>query len=199
MFPKGMINDVVITITPLAIDHEMDLGVATIIGSSLSIMAAGIPFDGPVGAAQIGYIDGNFVINPSKADSEKSLFLLLVAGKKGSINMIEAEANEVPKDLLKQAFEIGQKAIDASCDFQIKFLKELTIEPKEIAYNKPSEELIAYISNILTKDKLQALTGNTKVPFNVLSAAYEKEVLQLAKENITDNEKSDFTETKVKM
>jgi len=77
-----MINDVVITITPLAIDHEMDLGVATIIGSSLSIMAAGIPFDGPVGAAQIGYIDGNFVINPSKADSEKSLFLLLVAGKK---------------------------------------------------------------------------------------------------------------------
>ena len=77
-----MINDVVITITPLAIDHEMDLGVETIIGSSLSIMAAGIPFDGPVGAAQIGYIDGNFVVNPTKKDSEKSLFLLLVAGKK---------------------------------------------------------------------------------------------------------------------
>ena len=77
-----MINDVVITITPLSIDHEMDLGVETIIGSSLSIMAAGIPFDGPVGAAQIGYIDGNFVVNPTKKDSEKSLFLLLVAGKK---------------------------------------------------------------------------------------------------------------------
>ena len=77
-----MINDVVITITPLALDQEVDLGVSTIIGSSVSIMAAGIPFDGPVGAAQIGYIDGNFIINPTRAQSENSLFLLLVAGKK---------------------------------------------------------------------------------------------------------------------
>ena len=82
MFPKGMINDVVITITPLALDQKVDLGVSTIIGSSVSIMAAGIPFDGPVGAAQIGYIDGQFIINPTRAESEKSLFLLLVAGKK---------------------------------------------------------------------------------------------------------------------
>jgi polyribonucleotide nucleotidyltransferase len=131
-------------------------------------MASGIPFDGPVGAAQIGYIDGKFVMNPTRSESEKSLFLLLVAGKKGSINMIEAEANEVPSDLLKEAFELGQKAIDAACDFQSAFLKELTVTPQEIAYNKPSEALIAYITNILTEDKLQALTGNTKVPFNTL-------------------------------
>jgi polyribonucleotide nucleotidyltransferase len=72
--------------------------------------------------------------------------------------MIEAEANEVPKDVLKEAFEIGQKAIDASCEFQAKFLKTIKPKIKEIAYNKPSEELIAYITNILTKDKLQALT-----------------------------------------
>jgi len=199
MFPKGMINDVVITITPLALDQELDLWVSTIIGSSLSIMASGIPFDGPVGAAQIGYIDGKFVINPTRGESEKSLFLLLVAGKKGSINMIEAEANEVPSDLLKQAFELGQKAIDASCDFQSAFLKELTVTPQEIAYNKPSEALIAYITNILTEDKLQALTGNTKVPFNTLCWAYEKEVLEIAKEKIADKELTDFTETKVKM
>lgn len=113
--------------------------------------------------------------------------------------MIEAEANEVPKDLLKQAFEFGQKAIDVSCDFQTEFLKKLTIHAQEITYNKPSEALIAYISNILTKDKLQALTGNSKVPFNDLSATYEKEVLEICKENIADNQQGDFTETKVKM
>ena len=113
--------------------------------------------------------------------------------------MIEAEANEVPKDLLKQAFEFGQKAIDTSCDFQTEFLKKLTIHTKEIMYNKPSEALIAYISNILTKDKLAALTVNSKVPFNELSSLYEKEVLVICKENITDNEQADFTETKVKM
>lgn len=113
--------------------------------------------------------------------------------------MIEAEANEVPTDLLKQAFVVGQKAIDASCDFQTEFLKKLTITPKEVMYNKPSDALIAYISNILTKDKLDALTGNSKVPFNELSSLYEKEVLAICKEHIADNEQVDFTETKVKM
>lgn len=113
--------------------------------------------------------------------------------------MIEAEANEVPKTLLKQAFEMGQRAINASCDFQTEFLKGLKIETQEIVYNKPSEDLIAYISKILTADKLQALTGNTKVPFNDLMYSYEKEVLELAKEHIADKEQADFTETKVKM
>lgn len=82
MFPKGMINDTVITITPLALDEEIDLGVSCIIGCSVSILAAGIPFDGPVGAAQIGYIDGQFIINPTKAQLKTSLLNLLVAGKK---------------------------------------------------------------------------------------------------------------------
>ena len=113
--------------------------------------------------------------------------------------MIEAEANEVPADLLKQAFEIGQKAIDQSCDFQSEFIKKLTIKEKEVTYNKPSDELIAYISKILTQDKLQALTGNTKVPFNELTSAYEKEVMELCKEHIADGNQSDFTQAKIKM
>lgn len=113
--------------------------------------------------------------------------------------MIEAEANEVPGDLLKQAFEIGQKAIDQSCDFQTEFVKKLTIKEKEITYNKPSDELIAYISKILTQDKLQALTGNSKAPFNELTSLYEKEVIALCKEKIADGEQEDFTQAKIKM
>lgn len=113
--------------------------------------------------------------------------------------MIEAEGNEVPKDLLKEAFLIGQKAIDASCDFQSEFIKTLNPTIKDIVYNKPSEDLIAYVKNILTQDKLDALAGNTKVPFNDLSSQYEKEVLEICKEKIADAEQTDFTETKVKM
>lgn len=113
--------------------------------------------------------------------------------------MIEAEGNEVEKDMLKEAFVIGQKAIDESCEFQTKFLKKLKIEEREIVYNKPSEDLIAYVSNILTKDKLKALAGNTKVPFNDLCSQYEKEVLELCKEKIADEAQPDFSETKVKM
>ncbi len=75
----------------------------------------------------------------------------------------------------------------------------MTISAKEIKYNKPSEDLISFISNILTKDKLNAMTGNSKVPFNELYATYEKEALALCKEHIADANKEDFTETKVKM
>ncbi|MBU0627223.1 hypothetical protein KKH82_07575 [Patescibacteria group bacterium] len=82
MFPKGMINSIVVSITPLSLAQDMEMDVATIVGSSLSVMAAGLPFDGPVGAVQIGYIDDKYIINPTKAELEVSLFNLLLAGKK---------------------------------------------------------------------------------------------------------------------
>jgi polyribonucleotide nucleotidyltransferase len=113
--------------------------------------------------------------------------------------MIECAANEVPEDILNQAFEIGQQEINASCDYQTAFLKKLNVQKLEIVYNKPSEELIAYVSQILNHDKLDALAGNTKVPFNTLFSEYEKEVLSLAKEHIGDSANEDFTESKVKM
>jgi polyribonucleotide nucleotidyltransferase len=199
MFPKGMINDTVITLTPMALDHQHDLDVMTIVGWSISIMAAGIPFDGPVGAVQIGYENGQFIINPTKDQIEKWMCNLLVAWKKWSINMIECGAKEMPKDVLKQAFLIAQKQIDYICDIQNEFLKKLTIQKKEVVFNKPSEALIAYISNILTWEKLDAMTGFGKESFNDLYYKYEKEVLDICKEKIADPEQEDFTESKVKM
>ena len=199
MFPKGMINDIVVSITPLALDHQMSLGVMHIIGSSLSILAAGIPFDGPVGAAQIGYLDGQFIINPSLEQLEKSDLNLLVAGKKGSINMIECEGKEFPDNLMKEAFTLWQKVIDESCDWQADFIKTLEIKPQEITFNKPTEKTMELINSYLTSDKLEAMAGNTKTPFNELYNLYEKDILALAKEQTTEENEADFTESKLKM
>ncbi|MFA7298801.1 MAG: polyribonucleotide nucleotidyltransferase [Candidatus Absconditabacterales bacterium] len=199
MFPKGMINSIVLSITPLSLAHDMEMDVATIVGSSLSIMAAGLPFDGPVGAVQIGYLDDKFIVNPTKKELEISLFNLLLAGKKGSINMIECGANEVPKTILKEAFEIGQKEINKVCDMQSEFIKKLTITEQEVVFNKPAEAVIAYISKIITEDKLNAMTGNSKVPFNALFDQYKVEVLALCAEKIDNKEEIDFTDSTVKM
>ena len=199
MFPKGMINDIVVSVTPLALDHQMSLGVMHIIGSSLSILAAGIPFDGPVGAAQIGYLDGQFIINPSLEQLEKSDLNLLVAGKKGSINMIECEGKEFPDNLMKEAFTLWQKVIDESCDWQADFIKTLEIKPQEITFNKPTEKTMELINSYLTSDKLEATAGNTKTPFNELYNLYEKDILALAKEQTTEENEADFTESKLKM
>ena len=199
MFPKGMINDIVVSVTPLALDHQMSLGVMHIIGSSLSILAAGIPFDWPVGAAQIGYLDGQFIINPSLEQLEKSDLNLLVAGKKGSINMIECEGKEFSDELMKEAFTLGQKVIDESCDWQADFIKTLEIRPQEITFNKPNEKTMEFINSYLTTEKLNAMAGNTKTPFNELYNLYEKDILTLAKEQTTEENEADFTESKLKM
>lgn len=199
MFPKGMINPIVLSITPLSLAHNMEMDVATIVGSSLSIMAAGLPFDGPVGAAQIGYIDEKYIINPTKEELEKSLFNLLVAGKKGSINMIECGAKEVPEAILKEAYEIGQREIDKICDVQSEFLNKLVIKEQEVIFNKPSKAVIDYISTVLTEDKLNALTGHSKVPFNDLFNQYKSDILELCAEKIADENEPDFTESTLKM
>ena len=199
MFPKGMINDVVVSITPLALDHQLGLGVMHIIGASLSIMAAGIPFDGPVGAAQIGYLDGEFIVNPTLEQLEKSELNLLVAGKKGSINMIECEGKEFPDDLMKKAFDLGQKVIDEACDWQLEFLKTLEIKTQEITFNKPSEETMQLVDQVLTAERLEAMAGNTKTPFNELYSQYEKEALALAAEKTESEQASEYSDSKIKM
>lgn len=113
--------------------------------------------------------------------------------------MIECGANEVPKAILKDAFELGQKEIDKICDIQSEFLSKLLIKEQEVIFNKPSEAVIAYISNIITEDKLNALTGNSKIPFNDLFNQYKAEVLALCAEKIANHEEEDFTESTVNM
>ncbi|MDR3169233.1 MAG: hypothetical protein LBU27_05790 [Candidatus Peribacteria bacterium] len=199
MFPKGIINDVVITATPMAMDPNYPLGVISIIGSSISVMASGLPFDGPVGAAQIAYMNGEYVVNPTNEQLEKAELNLIVAGKKGTINMIETEANEVSKDILKKAFEIGQAEIDRSCEFQLQYLAQLSLTVKEPIFNKPSHELEESIRSYLGDDKLEAMMGNAKVSFNDLYYQYEKELLEHFKEQIEDAENTEYSISKVKM
>jgi polyribonucleotide nucleotidyltransferase len=199
MFPKGMVNDVVITVTPMAMDPNYPLGVLSIVGSSISIMAAGLPLDGPVGAAQIAYLDGNYLINPSNEELEKAELNLLLAGKKGSINMIETEANEVSKDILKKAFEIGQAEIDRSCDFQTQYLSQLSPTVKKVSFNKPSHELEETLRSYLGEERLEAMMGNAKVSFNDLYYQYEKELLEQFKEQIEDEANETYSVSKVKM
>ncbi|MDR0369561.1 MAG: hypothetical protein LBH96_03455 [Candidatus Peribacteria bacterium] len=199
MFPKGMINDVVVTVTPMAMDPNYPLGVISIIGSSISIMAAGLPFDGPVGAAQIAYLDGNYIINPTNAELEKAELNLLVAGKRGSINMIETEANEVTAEVLKKAFEIGQEEIDRSCDFQLQYLSQLSITPKEVIFNIPSSALEDAVRTYLGEEKLNSMMGNTKVSFNDSFYLFEKELLEAFNDKISDESNEEYSVSKVKM
>ncbi|MDO4714165.1 MAG: hypothetical protein Q4B28_06055 [bacterium] len=138
-------------------------------------------------------------MNPTLEQLENSDLNLLVAGKKGSINMIECEGKEFPDQLMKEAFTLGQKIIDESCDRQSDFLATLTIKTQEITFNKPSATTMAFVSSFLTAEKLEAMAGNTKTPFNELYSQYEKEILTASKEHLETPEAPEYSESKIKM
>lgn len=158
MFPKGMINDIVISVTPLSFDRENDLATLGILGWSIATMIAGIPFDGPVSWVRIWSDTKNdIIINPLISEFENNWLNLLVSGKKGSINMIEMDWSEISEDDIEKAFLTWQEAIDKLCDIQNEFIK-LVDKKSDLssyaAYNYPSDELKAEVKEVVTDDDM---------------------------------------------
>lgn len=169
LFPKGMINETVVTISPFSLDLEHSPWEVSIIGASLALMMGGIPLNGPVWAARIGYKDGAYLINPTESELEGALMDLHVAWPKNQINMIECGAQEVPSDILKEWLRLGQEVINACCDLQTQFLAQLTITPQTPTLCWPSEEMQDIINSLLPDAAVSALEGLEK---NAFEAAY---------------------------
>lgn len=199
MFPKGMINPIVISVTPLAIDHTIDLWVMSLVGSSLATMMAGLPLDGPVGAVRIGRKDGQFIINPTLEEIHTGEMNLICAGKQWSINMIELDAKQVSDEIVKEAFILAQTKIDEMCEIQRQYLSAFSITTKAVVYNKPSWVTLDYVRGLLTDEIKNDMIGNTKVSFNEKFYEFERLVLEDAKAHIEDESKEEFSHSKLKM
>ena len=111
LFPKGLRNDVQIVITPLSQDEEHQSDILSIIGASAALIISDVPFDGPVGAMRVGYIDEQIVINPPISQMEHSALDLRLAGSADAVLMVEAGANEVSEAVMVEALRRGHEAI----------------------------------------------------------------------------------------
>ena len=103
LFPKDYRNDVVITTTVMAVDQDCSPEVTAMIAASLVVDISDIPFAGPVGSVQVGYVDGELIINPTSAQREVSELALTVSSSSSKVMMIEAGANEIDDDLMFEA------------------------------------------------------------------------------------------------
>ncbi len=199
LFPKWMINDTVITITPLSIDKENPPAIPAIIWASLAAMLAGLPLPSPVWAVRIGYIDGEFIINPSYEQLEKSSLDLIVAWTKDTISMIEAWAKEVSEEILLQALQLAQQEIQKVVSWQEEFLKNFSPQKLEVAINYPSPDLLASIKTVMDEGWLEQLIGKDKKTFWQMVDEMEQKVTEAFKEQIEDEQNQVFTLSKVKM
>ena len=108
LFPKGMRNEIQIVATVLSADQENDPDILVITGASAALTISDIPFEGPVAGTRIGYVDGQFVVNPTFAQLTDSALDLVVAGTRDAVVMVEAGASEVDESLVLEAIGIGQ-------------------------------------------------------------------------------------------
>jgi polyribonucleotide nucleotidyltransferase len=119
LFPSSFTNEVQVICTVMSADKDQNPDIASMIGASAALSISGIPFQGPIGAARVGFIDDSFVINPSNEQLNSSYLDMVVAGTKDAVLMVESEAKELDEDLMLGAVLFGhqemQKVVDA-CD-----------------------------------------------------------------------------------
>jgi len=125
LFPEHMKNDVHVVATILSVDQTNPPDVLAINAASAALAISDIPWDGPVGAVRVGYIDGSLVINPVEEDMQNSTLDLVVTGHKEGITMVEGGAGEVPEEVLVDALELAQQEIRRLVDFQLKMREEV--------------------------------------------------------------------------
>ena len=125
LFPKDFRNDVVVTATVLSVEIDNSPEVCAMIGTSAALSISDITFGGPTAAVKVGYVDGEFVINPTLEQREKSELDLLVAGTMDKIAMIEAGAKELPDDKMLEAIKAGHVEIKKVCEFISKIKEEI--------------------------------------------------------------------------
>ena len=113
LFPKAFTNEVQIIATVVSVDPEIDPDIPAIIGASAALAISGIPFNGPIGAARVGYQDGRYLLNPAVSQLESSGLDLVVAGTAGAVLMVESEAKELPEDVMLGAVLFGHEQMQA--------------------------------------------------------------------------------------
>ncbi len=114
LFPDGFYNEVQVVATVVSSNSEVDSDIPAMIGASAALAISGIPFDGPIGAARIGYIDGQYVLNPTATELKSSQLNLVVAGTQSAVLMVESEAQELSEDVMLGAVVYGHEQMPGS-------------------------------------------------------------------------------------
>ncbi|MGE5484243.1 MAG: polyribonucleotide nucleotidyltransferase [Ignavibacteriales bacterium] len=157
LFPDGFRNDVQVVVTILSVDHDNSPEVAGMIGASVALTVSDIPFSGPIGAVEVGLVDGNIVINPTSEQSGKSDLSLIVAGTKDAILMVEAGAKEVPEDVLIEAMMEGHRAIREIVAFQEGIREAVGKAKMEVPLFVPDAEIERQVREQVTAPLQEAI------------------------------------------
>ena len=187
LFPKNYHNDIVVVATVMSVDLDCETDIMAMIGSSVALATSDIPWDGPTGSVRVGRIDGNFVINPTLAQREKSDINLTVAGTKEAIMMVEAGANEVPEEVMLDAIFFGHEEIKKIVEFIEEVVAEIGQPKQEIAEKELPEGLEEAVKAYGEQKMIDAIHTVEKQERLANMDAVEKDVKEHFAEEYPDN------------
>lgn len=141
LFAEGFRNDVQIVNTVLSVDQDCSPEIAAMIGTSAALCVSEIPFEGPIAGVIVGRVDGQFIINPTVEQAEKSDIHLVVAGTHSAINMVEASANQVPEAIMLEAIMTGHEVIRQLIEFQNKIVAEIGKEKMQVILHEVDPQI----------------------------------------------------------
>jgi len=160
LFPEGFLNEVHVVIHTVSLNPEVDADIAAMIAVSAALSVSGIPFDGPIGAARVGYINGQYVLNPGQTARKDSQMDLVVAGTEAAVLMVESEAQQLAEEIMLGAVvfghEQGKVAINAIHELVRDAGKPLWVKEGTWAPEAKDEAFIAKV-NGLAEEKLRAV------------------------------------------
>ena len=163
LFPEDFRNEVQVINTVLSVDQDNSPEMAAMLGSSLAVSISKIPFNGPIAGVIVGRVDGEFIINPTVEEEEKSDIRLVVAGTKEAINMVEAGAKEVSEEDMLEALMFGHDAIKELISFEEKIISEIGKEKMEYEKLEIEPELRDEIYSLAKEDMDKALRIKDKL------------------------------------
>ncbi len=145
LFADGFRNEVQIVNTVLSVDRNNTPEMSAMFGASLALCISDIPFNGPIAGVNVGYIDGEYIINPTPEQCKVSAINLTVAGTKFAVNMVESSASEVSEEAMLEAILFGHEAIKKLVEFQEGIMAKVGKTKKEIKLYEVSEEVNAEV------------------------------------------------------
>ena len=182
LFPKDFRNDVCVVATVLSVEQDNSPEVCAMIGASVALSISDIPFGGPTAAVNVGYVDGQIIINPTVAQREHSRLKLTVAGTMEKVTMIEAGADEIPNDTMLDCIKAGHEEIKKLCKF-IEGIKEEVGKPK-----------FEYVSFATDKDVYAEIKENFKERMYQDVQAVDKEVRDANMDKLAEDIQAYFVE-----
>ncbi len=156
LFPEGFYNEVQIVATVMSSNSEIDADIPAILGASAALAISGIPFDGPIGAARVGYIDGNYILNPTATEMKTTQLDLVVAGTEQAVLMVESEAQQLPEDVMLGAVVFGHDQLQAVINAINEMVEEVAAEAWEWTAPEKDAELVAKIAELAEADVRKA-------------------------------------------